>query len=170
MSPESLFTKYYLCLPDDLFIFGYAVIVKLDFVDIYDIWARDLWPQRQSKIEQTSAMCYLGGYDLANMSYNPSFFGYMCEGEIAGVNSGHKCADNGYRSRGLYVYPKFRKQGIGTQLLLSTIQQAITENCDFVWSYPKKESFKTYESAGFTLASDWEISELGDNAYCYKKI
>jgi GNAT superfamily N-acetyltransferase len=100
---------------------------KISFDQILPIWNNYLWPERVSEITPTSAMCYLGGYDLVNMDSMPTFFAYMIEGEIAGVNSGHMCKDNDYRSRGLYVFEKFRGRGIGTILLKDTIEQAKKE-------------------------------------------
>ena len=77
------------------------------------------------------------------------------------------CKDGHYRSRGLYVFEKFRGRGIGTLLLTATIEQAKAENAVLCWSYPRKSSWKSYLNAGFELASEWEISETSDaNAYC----
>jgi GNAT superfamily N-acetyltransferase len=142
------------------------MITKITIDEISPIWDTYLWPDRQSSIDPTSAMCYLGGYDLQNMTY-PTFFAYMIDNEIAGVNSGHRTMHDGYRSRGLYVFEKFRGRGIGTILLKSTIEQAKIENSSMCWSYPRKSSWKSYLNAGFKLTSDWEVSETSDaNAYC----
>jgi GNAT superfamily N-acetyltransferase len=139
---------------------------KISFHQILPIWDNYLWPNRISEITPTSAMCYLGGYDLVNMDSIPTFFAYMIDGEIAGVNGGHMCNDNEYRSRGLYVFEKFRGKGIGTALLKATIEQAVEEEAALCWSYPKDSSWNTYARAGFVLASEFEISENGTNAYC----
>jgi GNAT superfamily N-acetyltransferase len=139
---------------------------KISFHQILPIWNNYLWPNRVSEITPTSAMCYLGGYDLVNMDSIPTFFAYMIDGEIAGVNGGHMCNDNEYRSRGLYVFEKFRGKGIGTALLKATIEQAVKEEAALCWSYPKDSSWNTYAKAGFMLASEFEISENGTNAYC----
>ena len=112
-------------------------------------------------------MNFLGGYDIKNMKTVPSFFAYIQDSKILGVNSGHKCFDNSYRSRGLFVFPEYRNKGIGVSLLKETILQGHKESASFVWSYPRKTSWSTYEHAGFYLASDWEVSETSDsNAYC----
>jgi GNAT superfamily N-acetyltransferase len=139
---------------------------KISFHQILPIWNNYLWPERVSEITPTSAMCYLGGYDLVNMDATPTFFAYMIDGEIAGVNSGHMCNGKHYRSRGLYVFDKYRGNGLGTILLKATIEQAIVENASMCWSYPKDTSWKSYSRAGYRLASDFEISENGTNAYC----
>jgi len=143
---------------------------KISFHQILPIWRDHLWPNRISEITSNSAMCYLGGYDLVNMDSMPTFFAYMIDGEIAGVNGGHMCNDNEYRSRGLYVFEKFRGKGIGTALLKATIEQAAKEEASLCWSYPKDSSWNTYARAGFVLTSEFEISENGTNAYCMIKL
>jgi GNAT superfamily N-acetyltransferase len=144
------------------------MIKIISFEEILEIWSNYLWKERTSKIESHSAMLYLGnGYDIKNFDYTPSYFAYYVNDRIAGVNSGHMCSDNSYRSRGLYVHPEYRNQGIGRKLLIATWKQGITENANFVWSYPKLSSWNTYQSAGFTLTSEWGDSELGKNAYCF---
>lgn len=146
------------------------MIVKIDYHSIYIIWKKHLWPERQSEITSTSAMNFLSGYDTKNMEYEPTFFAYIENDILQGVNSGHMCQDQSYRSRGLYVFTEYRNRGIGTKLLLATIEQSKNENAKFIWSYPKQSSWETYKKAGFSLASPWEISELGYNAYCIKEL
>jgi GNAT superfamily N-acetyltransferase len=145
------------------------MIRPITFQEILNVWSNHLWPNRTSLIESNSAMIFLGGYSLKNMKSKSTFFGYFYNNILVGVNSGHMCDDNGYRSRGLYVYADYRNQGIGSQLLYKTIEQAKCENASYVWSYPKKSSWSTYETVGFELASDWETSELDINAYCIKR-
>lgn len=146
------------------------MILQIDFSTIYNYWSNYLWLDRKSKIEPTSAMRFLGGYDLKNLDFEPTFFGFVIDGNIVGVNSGHKCMDDGYRSRGLFVLPEFRGRKIGVELLLATIDQATKEQSTYVWSYPKLNSWTTYQKAGFVLSSNFEQSELGLNAYCKKDI
>ena len=146
------------------------MIIETDFETIKHIWVDHLWPNRTSKIESHSAMILDGGYDIKNFDYKPTYLLYCVDDKIAGCNSGHKCSDNKYRSRGLYVFPEFRKQGIGKELLLATVSQSKKENCDLVWSYPRFESWTTYKSAGFELISEWAESETGLNAYCSQSL
>jgi GNAT superfamily N-acetyltransferase len=144
-------------------------IKQILFDEILPIWSNYLWPDRVSQITPTSAMSFMGGYDLQNMVSTPTFFAYVIDGEIAGVNSGHMCKDNYYRSRGLYVFEQFRGKGIGTNLLKAIIEQAKQEGATLCWSYPKDTSWNTYSRAGFMLVSNWERSENGINAYCVVK-
>jgi GNAT superfamily N-acetyltransferase len=113
-------------------------------------------------------MCFLNGYDMINMSSTPTFFGYIINDKIVAVNSGHACPNqNNYRSRGLWVDPNYRSQGIARQLLTATIEQGHSEGYDQIWSYPRQSSWSTYQAVGFELVSDWEVSETSEaNAYC----
>jgi GNAT superfamily N-acetyltransferase len=143
------------------------MIEKITFEQILPVWNDYLWPNRTSEITATSAMSYLGGYDYQNMQGKPTFFAYIVDDEIAGVNGGHMTMNNSYRSRGLYVFEKYRGRGIGTSLLKATITQAKDEHADMCWSYPRKSSWKSYLNAGFELVSDWGTSETSEaNAYC----
>ena len=144
------------------------MIVSITWSQIQSIWQQYLWPDRISVIESVSAMCYLNGYDMKNMESTPSFFGYVVDNTVIGVNSGHACPLNSsYRSRGLWVNPLHRNRGIGQALLNATIKQGQLEGYTMIWSYPRQSSWKTYQSVGFTLTSDWTPSETSDaNAYC----
>lgn len=143
------------------------MIKLLDFDTILQVWQTHLWPNRVSPIETNSAMIYLGGIDGRSMNTNATFFGYYLNNHLAGVNSGHLCGDNTYRSRGLYVFPEYRSMGIGSKLLMATIQQGEVEEATLVWSLPRKTSWNTYRRAGFTKTSDWFKTETSDeNAYC----
>jgi len=142
------------------------MITEITFDEIFPIWKNHLWPNRVSQIEPSSAMNFLGGYDIANMKNKCFYFAYKINDDIVGVNSGHLCKDKSFRSRGLYVFPEHRGNNIGVSLLKHTIRQARNLNSNYCWSYPKKSSWKTYNESGFMLASDWEKSELDINAYC----
>lgn len=142
------------------------MIVKINYETILEVWTNFLWPNRQSKIETHSAMLLDRTYNCDNFNYPASYFALMIDNKIAGVNSGHMCVDNTFRSRGLYVFDQYRGQGIGSKLLTETIAQGSIERAKLVWSYPRESSWITYNRAGFKLISEWEGSELGTNAYC----
>jgi len=146
------------------------MIVKISFEEILEIWQTYLWPTRISKIESHSAMLLDGTMTLQNWQYQPSYFAFKLDNNIVGCNSGHKCEDNSYRSRGLFVFPEYRKKGIGVELLKYTVQQGIDEGCNLVWSYPRQSSWNTYQKTGFSLYSDWHQGENDINAYCVLKI
>jgi GNAT superfamily N-acetyltransferase len=142
------------------------MIIKISFEEIFDLWQIHLWPTRISKIESHSAMLLNGTITLSNFNYHATYFAYKLDNKIVGCNSGHKCEDNSYRSRGLFVFPEYRKQGIGIELLKATIQQGKEENSNLIWSFPRKSSWNTYKTAGFTLVSEWSNCENEINAYC----
>ena len=144
------------------------MVIELEWKKMHYIWKNYLWLDRSSPIEPNSAMCFLNGHDMDNMQSTPTFFGYMIDNFIVGVNSGHACPNqNNYRSRGLWVDPDYRGQGIGRQLLTATIEQGQQEGYSQIWSYPRQTSWSTYQAVGFKLASDWEVSETSEaNAYC----
>jgi len=142
------------------------MIVQTDFETINLIWSKHLWPTRVSKIETHSAMLLDKTYDIKNFDYLATFLVYYEDEKIAGCNSGHMCSDNTYRSRGLYVFPEYRKKGYGKALLEHTISLGKQQNASLIWSYPRFESWNTYQSAGFNLINEWDKSETGTNAYC----
>lgn len=147
------------------------MIEEITWPEILDIWSTKLWPNRVSPIQTNSAMCYLQGHAMFNKQTKPIFLAYKINGNIVGVNSGHATDNNSYRSRGLWVNPDFRNQGIGKKLLLATIDQAVNENSSMIWSLPRQTSWNTYKAAGFELGSSWFKTETSDNnAYCFKKL
>jgi GNAT superfamily N-acetyltransferase len=111
-------------------------------------------------------MLITGEYELKNFKYPATYLGYFIDRQLVGCNSGHKCCDGTYRSRGLFVFPKFRGLGIGTKLLKAIIEQSRKEESTLCWSYPRIESWPTYKAAGFELISEWKNDEIGTNAYC----
>jgi GNAT superfamily N-acetyltransferase len=148
------------------------MIKEITWEETFSIWSQKLWPVRTSPIQTHSAMRFMGQYDMENKNTKVTFLGYFVNGELVGVNSGHGCKSiavygKNYRSRGLYVSPEFRKQGIGTALLKATTIQARYEGHEMIWSYPKIDSWDTYNKAGFSLATNWHLSETGMNAYAY---
>lgn len=144
-----------------------SLIKNITWIQIESIWKNKLWPHRTSAIEPTSAMSYLQGYNSMNMNFTPSFFGCFVDDQLIGVNSGHKCADNSYRSRGLWVDPLHRGKGYGIKLLETTIHQATLETACSIWSFPRLTSWPTYRSVGFNQSSEWVQSETSEaNAYC----
>ena len=144
------------------------MIEKISWEDILFFWKNELWPDRKSAIEPVSAMCLGNTYDMDNMLATPTFLGYIINDKIVAVNSGHSCPrSNSYRSRGLWVDPKYRHQGIGQALLRATIDQGYSEGRTVIWSFPRKTSWPTYSAVGFVLESDWTKSETSEwNAYC----
>ena len=100
---------------------------EISFEEIFPIWNEKLWPGRISKIKPIVNMKYLGGYD-SNITklYHPKFFGLFHNKKIIGCNSGHG-TNNGYRSRGLRIEPKYRNRGLSKLLFMEIEKQATKE-------------------------------------------
>ena len=149
-------------------------VEKVDFDTILPIWQNKLWPNRESQIRSMSSMMYEGGFDMNIYKiYEPSFFAvYNNAKDIIGVNSGHRTESKLYRSRGIWVDPLYRKKGIAGILFCELFGQAISEQCEAVWSIPRKESLSAYTKYGFEQTSDFfdEGMEFGPNCYVYMKL
>ena len=147
------------------------MIREITFEEIYPVWNEYLWPNRATPIEPINGMMFMGGYDATVLEkYQPTFFGYYIENQLVGVNSGFRTSEYSYRSRGIYVRPKYRRLGIAQDLLDITIQTALKENCSLLWTIPRKEALPTYESVGFKQIGPWfdKEMEFGPNCYAYK--
>ena len=147
----------------------------IDFPTIQDVWRTKLWPDRTSPIETHSAMTWPDAateqYDMKIFENTASFFGVFSDGTLVGVNSGHKTSDTHYRSRGLWVDPIFRKQGIAQVLFRMTEQQAVDEGCSFVWSVPRKTALSAYQRFGFNTVGGFFGTETSDaNIYVIKNL
>lgn len=145
------------------------MIVEIDFATIESIWKNQLWPVCKD-IRPVSSMTYEKSYymDVYNLENSkPRYFAFYIQDNIVGVNSGHIVNKNEYRSRGLWVNKDYRGKGIAKLLLQKTIQTAKLENCNFIWSLPRKSSLYAYTSVGFEKTSDWidEGVEFGPNCY-----
>ena len=146
----------------------------VDFQTILPIWEEELWLGRSSEIKPMSSMTYLGGFDMSIYEkYEPTFFAvYNVVNEIVGVNSGHRTSDDLYRSRGIWVDPRYRGNGIAGILFCELFGQAINEQCEAVWSVPRKNALLAYEKVGFKQTSDFfdEGMEFGPNCYVYAEL
>jgi GNAT superfamily N-acetyltransferase len=138
------------------------MITEVNYTVIEPIWNKYLWPGRK-KYGDVSGMQYMGGYHTdVYIRFIPLFFAYYVDGEIVGVNSGHCSTSDHFRSRGLYVFEKYRKMGIGTSLLKHTIQAARDEGCSMCWSLPRQSALSTYLSAGFVQTSEFVETETSE--------
>ena len=153
------------------------LITKISFKEISQIWQTKLWPDRVSPIETHSAMTWpFDGnpieYDMDIFNYTPSFYGVHIKGELVGVNSGHRTKEDVYRSRGIWVNPTYRRDGLAQLLYCITETQASREGCNMIWSIPRKSAIGAYTSAGFETVGNYfdEGMEFGPNIYVKKEI
>lgn len=143
-------------------------IKHISFLEIIPIWTEYLWPDRVSLTEPYSTIVYNTmpyEYDHTYKYSKPTFIALYDNNNLVGVNSGHPTGKS-YRSRGLYVFEKYRGHGYGTILLSETTKVAKEQNSSFIWSMPRESSMKSYAVAGFELTSEWFPTETSDhNAY-----
>lgn len=151
------------------------MIEIINFNTIQEIWyEEDMWGQL-AYAEPVSSMLYLNGFDMNvnDLEYSqPIFYAFFIDSIIAGVNSYHRVSDNQCRSRGLYVYPKYRKNNIGIELLKYAIEENRNKGYEFIWSMPRSTAISTYEKAGYKMTT--EIMShlptgqklLYDNCFC----
>ena len=148
---------------------------KITFDVIKPVWEEHLWSSRESPIKTHSSMTLPFDndvdFDMQIYNYPATYWALFFDNEIVGVNSGHKTSDNQYRSRGLWVDEKFRKNGLGQLLLNQVVNQACIEKCNIVWSIPRLSAFSTYEKVGFIQFGSIFKTETSDaNVYAIKHI
>ena len=149
-------------------------IIRLSFEQIISVWQNHLWPDRESPIESHSAMTwpFEGNpeqYDMNVFNYPATFWGVYIDNKLVGVNSGHKTTDTQYRSRGIWVDPEYRKQGVAQNLFNMTEHRAILEKCNMIWSLPRKTALPAYERFGFSTVGGFIKTETSD-ANIYVKL
>jgi GNAT superfamily N-acetyltransferase len=148
-------------------------IEQVDFEVILPIWNNYLWPERKSEIKPMSCMTYDGGYDISIYEmYSPSFFAVYENGVIIGVNSCHRTQLTQARSRGIWVNPEYRNQGVAGLLFNMVDQVSKKEKCTEIWSLPRKSALPAYEKYGYVKTSDFitEGVEFGPNCYVCKSL
>lgn len=132
-------------------------IVTIEFVLCKTLW-KELWANRIVAADACSYMV-LPNQDMRYsddcfVTYSddvdpPVYLGAFENGKLIGVNSFHRIAGT-TRSRGLYVVPEYRDQGIGRKLLYGTWDRARVYP---IWAYPKKDALPVFLAAGYKIAS-----------------
>ena len=145
-------------------------ITEITWHDILPVWQFQLWPKRQSLIESHSAMTWPwsseSDIDMSIFDQPATYWGAYHNRILVGVNSGHGVSDTEYRSRGLWVDPDWRCQGIGSELLNHGCEYAQTQGYNMIWSLPRVSSIKTYTNAGFQEVGERFKTETSDlNVY-----
>lgn len=148
-------------------------IRQVGFEIVLPVWHEFLWPNRKSTIRQVNNMKLGGGTDSSiEKLYSPTFFGAYLNNQIVGVNSCHQSGQSLFRSRGLYVFPAWRRRGVARALLRETCLLAKSQGAVSIWSAPREESLGPYRSVGFEPVSELTHDgfEFGPNLYVVKKL
>jgi GNAT superfamily N-acetyltransferase len=141
------------------------------FEEILPIWRNQLWPGRQSAIEPVSIIDPEGRLTLKPGELEPVFFQVWDErNEIIGVNSGFRTSANLFRSRGIWVKPEYRRQGIGLILMHAVENHARSCGCKVLWSMPRESAFGFYRRLGFEVTGGTDTYEFGPHFLAQKKI
>lgn len=142
------------------------LITEISYDDILPIWREHLWPNRTSPYETHSAMTwpYTSDiiYDMDIFNYPAIYWGFYDNDQLCGVNSGHATSDTEYRSRGLWVDPLWRSEGVGTTLLTKTLDHAKDLGYSMIWSLPRVSSVGAYYRAGFVDIGSQVKTETSD--------
>jgi GNAT superfamily N-acetyltransferase len=118
-------------------------------------------------------MTYDGQIDMSIYEkYEAVFWGAFVNGSLVGCNSGHKCDEEYFRSRGIYIEPEYRGNGIASSLLNTTCAYASSVGCKYVWCMPRDGSHIVHKKVGFEITSPWfnENMEYGPNCYARKTL
>jgi GNAT superfamily N-acetyltransferase len=151
------------------------VIKRISFQQILSVWKNHLWPNRHSAIETHSAMTWPFDHnpdpiDISIFQFTATFWGAFHNQVLVGVNSGHLTNPDQYRSRGLWVDPVHRGQGIAKQLLTQTEYQAIHEGARMIWSMPRISALAAYTGVGYVTVGDSFGTETSEaNIYAVKR-
>ena len=93
---------------------------------------------------------------------------YEFTDKIVGVNAGHRSTKGEYRTRGLWVNPEYRGHGIAQRLFQMLEEQAMAEQCRWLWSFPRLSSLPAYMRAGYEPYGTPEKAEYEQNVTAKK--
>jgi len=142
------------------------IINRITFKTILPIWRDYLWKDRSSEIKPVSSITFNGDIDMDIYKNEPSFFSLMNKNEIVGVISGFLTSKSDYRCRGIFIFPKYRKQSLSKMLFNSCVNEAMNEKCQRLWSLPRKSAYYAYKKFGFKRTSSWtDEYEFGPNCF-----
>lgn len=136
------------------------MIREITFEEIRPLWEL-LWPGRDD-IRPMSSMIDNKDHDISIYEkYTAKYWGVFTDDthELIACNSGHPTSDTRFRSRGLYVKFGYGGKGLGQLLLKITIEHAIKEGFETIWSCPRESAMKTYQAVGFVCDEPREEKE-----------
>lgn len=133
---------------------------RVEYPDILPYWEM-LWPGRDHSVY--SSMLMRGGID----HHIKDEYKHRCwiafddtNMRTAGVMAGHKSESLCYRTRGLWVNPAYRGQGVAQGLFALAELQAKNEHCRWLWSYPRLSALPAYMKSGYEPYGEPDLGEF----------
>lgn len=137
-----------------------------NFAEVLPIWKNDLWPDRKSPIEATSALDLDGSINMNLMNSKPTFLVSKDQNnKIIGVISGFRTSDIYFRSRGLWVSDSYRRSGIAKELMNELKKIAKSEGSQKMWTMPRQTAWPFYQSVGFKKLRETNEHEFGPHYF-----
>jgi len=144
-------------------------VVTFDVV--YPVWRDKLWNGRETKIEPSNPIDYLGKYNPEIMKNYPVSFACYDGDEVIGVNTLLPTSETYCRSRGLYINLEQRLKGVGRALMEKTLDYATFLGFEYIWSMPRKEALPFYLKFDFKQTSEFDDQyEFGPNCFILKEL
>lgn len=138
-------------------------IQKAKFEDVLPFWQQQLWSERTTPIEAMSAIDPDGKIDPSFQSRKECAFFWQAvdsNNRVVGV-VGAQTMGGTYRSRGLWVDPTVRSQGIGRKLVGAVVTAARAQNKTSIWTMPRASSVDFYKKIGFKIKKTVDGYEYG---------
>ena len=146
------------------------MLEQLTFEEIKFIWEKELWPNKKNGVQKANEWTWVSGHVVLGKNKNmiakvePIFYGIREDNKIVAVNSVYRSNENNWRSRGLWVYPEYRRCGHATTLLGWAQLHTKTFGGDYLWTVPRKSALPAYEKVGFNKCSEWfDDGQYGPN-------
>ncbi len=141
-----------------------VLITETNFQEIFPFWQIELWPGRQSPIEETSAINHFGEIDIKLLAQPRFFWKAHLRDEIIGVLSGQLTAADRFRLRGLWVHRAHRSHSIGRELVKTALEKATSLDCRWAWTMPRSKTESFYLARGFQFVRDVSGYEFGPHS------
>lgn len=146
------------------------IVSETDFKTVFRFWRNCLWPHRREPIEPTSALLFKKGIDMDYQSAEVFFKKIELKGLIVGVCSGQRTSFKEFRSRGLWVSPRFRRKKIGTKLFQSIEKEAQKRDGSRLWTLARYSSKHFYLSMEMKESGRTSEFEYGPHFWMFKRI
>jgi GNAT superfamily N-acetyltransferase len=148
---------------------------SLSFEEIAPFWHR-LWSNNPANVKPVNTATFMYTYGIngfdKRIPFGPvNFFGIVCDDQVVGVFSTYKSSETYWmRARGLWVEPAYRGRGFGKALIEEAKRNAIRAGCDFLWAYPRCETWPMWEQLGFKSKGRIDFPDTGPHVWAYAKV